>query len=160
MKFSCLTLQTTSLALSYLLWLLRSHEPFYISNAERLKFMCEFCISKYCDSYSRGNQLFQKYGLLTDLKRHNAIYVFKLNECIYWQVWRIKHCNKTEVWIYILILCISCEKIGMYNWKLMFQKSRTWSIFWYSWVNMLAVLKKSLSEKGILPIHVGKARSG
>ncbi|KAL2300560.1 hypothetical protein Nmel_013442 [Mimus melanotis] len=31
--------------------------------------MCEFCISKYSDSHPRGNQLFQKYGLLTDLKK-------------------------------------------------------------------------------------------
>lgn len=77
-KLSCLILQTTSLALSCLLWLLQTHEPFYISSSECLKFMCEFCISKYCDSYSRGNQLFQKYGLLTDLKKLNAIYVFKL----------------------------------------------------------------------------------
>lgn len=85
-KFSCLTLQTTSLALSCLLWLLQTHGPFYISSSEHLKFLCEFCISKYSDSYPRGNQLFQKYGLLTDLKKLNAIYVFKLNEYIYWYV--------------------------------------------------------------------------
>lgn len=85
-EFSCLTLQTTSLALSCLLWLLQTHEPFYISSSERLKFMCEFCISKYSDSYPRGNQLFQKYGFLTDLKKLNAIDVFKLNEYIYWKV--------------------------------------------------------------------------
>lgn len=78
-KFSCLTLQITSLALSCLLWLLQTDEPFYTLSSERLTFMCEFHISKYCDSYSRGNQLFQKYGLLTDLKKLNAIYVFKLN---------------------------------------------------------------------------------
>lgn len=83
-KFSCLTLQATSLAVSCLLWLLQTHEPFYISSSECLKFMREFCISKYSDSYPRGNQLFQKYGLLTDLKKLNSIYIFKLNEYIYW----------------------------------------------------------------------------
>lgn len=39
------------------------------------------------------------------------------------------------------------------------KKSKIWSIFWYRWVNMLAVLKKSFSEKSIFPIHVSKARS-
>lgn len=58
-----------------LLWLLQTPEPFYISGSECLKFMCEFCISKYSDSHPRGNQLFQKYALLTDLKKLNAIHV-------------------------------------------------------------------------------------
>lgn len=63
---------------------LQTHELVYISRSECLKFVCEFCISKYSDSYPRETQLFQKYGLLTGLEKPSVVYVFKLNECFYW----------------------------------------------------------------------------
>jgi len=58
---------------------LQTQGPVYISGSECLKFVCEFCISKYSDSYPHETQLFQKYGLLADLEKLRAVYVFKLN---------------------------------------------------------------------------------